>query len=67
MDPGWSEFLLQFPLRDILELASGEGALPDMGAGLDTRKEQQATWEPWEVSLQGEVPSLGCLCLAPFA
>ena len=30
-----------------------EGVLPDMGACLDTRKEHQATWELWEVSLHG--------------
>ena len=43
--------LLQFQLRDILELAFVEGVLPDMGAHLGTRKEHQATRELWEVSL----------------
>ena len=70
------QILLQFQLRDILELAFVEGVLPDMGARLDTRKEHQATQElwkapvslgVWEVSLYRGVPSLGCLCLAPFA
>ena len=59
--------LLQFQLRNILKLAFVEGVLPDMGAHLDTRKEQQATRELWEVSLHGGIPSLGCLCLTPFA
>ena len=58
---------LQFQLKDILKLAFVEGVLPDMGALLDTRKEYQATREPWEVSLHGGLPSLGCLCLIPFA
>ena len=53
MDPGWSEFS-QFRLMDKFELAFVEGVLPDMEAHLDTRKEHQATWEPWEVSLPGE-------------
>ena len=44
-----------------------EGVLPDMGALLDTRKEYQASREPWEVSLHGGLPSLGCLFLTPFA
>ena len=59
-----------------------EGGAPRYGGVLDTRKEHQATqelWEDpvssgvWEVSLhegarvEGEVPSLGCLCLIPFA
>ena len=43
--------LLQFQLKDILELAFVEEVLPDMGARLDTRKEHQATWELCEVSL----------------
>ena len=46
-----------------------EGVLPDMGACWDTRKEHQATWEPWEVSLHGgrgsfswlSVPNTICL------
>ena len=59
--------LLQFQLRNILKLAFVDGVLPDMGARLDTRKEQQATRELWEVSLHEEVPFLGCLCLTPFA
>ena len=45
--------LLQFQLRDILEVAFVEGVLLDMGARLDTRKEHQTTWELWEVSLYG--------------
>ena len=64
MDPGWSEF-------SIFDLAFVEGMLPDMGAGLDTRKEHQATWELWEVRLhkggRGAFPSLACLCLTQFA
>ena len=59
--------ILQFQLGDILILASVEGVLPDMGVCLDTRKEHQAAQEPWEVSLHGRLPSLGCLCLTPFA
>ena len=43
------------------------GAAPDMGVHLDTRKEHQVTLEPWEVSLLRGLPSLGCLCLTPFA
>ena len=43
--------LLQFQLRDILELAFAEEVLPDMGARLGTRKEHQTTRELWEVSL----------------
>ena len=35
-----------------------EEVLPDTGSRLDTKKELQATQEPWEVSLHGEVPSL---------
>ena len=66
MGLGWSEFS-SFQLRDTLELAFVEGVLPDMGAHLDMRKEHQATWEPWEVSFHRELPSLGCLCLTPFA
>ena len=66
-EPGLVQILLQFQLRDINELAFVEGVLPDMGASLDTRKEHQATRELWEVSLHGEVPFLGCLCLTPFA
>ena len=46
MDPGWSEF-------SIFDLAFMEGMIPDMVASLDTRKEHQATWEPWGVSLHG--------------
>ena len=76
------QILLQFQLRDILKLAFVKGVLSDMGVLLDTRKKHQATqelWEApvssgvWEVSLhegagvEGEVPSLGCLCLTPFA
>ena len=41
-----------------------------MGARLNTRKEHQATQEPWEVSLHGVGvggSSLGYLCLTPFA
>jgi len=49
--PGLIQILLQFQLRDILELAFVEGVLPDMGAYLDIRKEDHATQEPWEVSL----------------
>ena len=64
--PRLVRILLQFQLRDILELASVEWVLPDMGAHLDTRKENQATGEPSEVSLHRGVPSLGCLCLTPF-
>ena len=45
MDPGWFEF------SSIFNLAFVEGMLLDMGAGLDTRKEHQATWELCEVSL----------------
>ena len=45
------QILLQLHLRDILELASVEWVLPDMGARLDTRKENQATQEPSEVNL----------------
>ena len=59
--------ILQFQLGDILKLAFVEGVLPDMGARLDTRKQHQATRELWEVSLHGGLPSLGCLCLTPFA
>ena len=47
MDPGWSEFS-QFRLMDKFELAFVEGVLPDMEAHLDTRKEHQATQEPWK-------------------
>ena len=43
------------------------GVLPNMGACLDARKEHKATWELWQVSLHGELPSLGCLCPTPFA
>ena len=50
--PGFVRILLQFRLREILELAFVEGVLPDMGARLDTKKEHQATRELWEVSLQ---------------
>ena len=46
--------ILQFQLGDILILASVEGVLPDMGPHLDTRREQQATRELWEVSLHEE-------------
>ena len=64
MDPGWSEFFSSFNEGTFVE-----EVLPDMGACLNTRKEHQATWEPWEVSLHGAggVPSLGCLCLRAFA
>ena len=55
--------LLQFQLRDILELAFVEGVLPDMGACFDTKKEHQATRELWKLNLHSGVPSLGCLCL----
>ena len=65
--PRFVQVFLQFQLRDILELAFVEGVLPDMGACLDTRKGHQATREPWEVSLPGGLPSLGCLFLTPFA
>ena len=51
--PGLVRILLQFQLRDILELAFVEEVLPDMGARSDTRKKHQATWELWEVSLHG--------------
>ena len=61
------QILLQFQLRDILELAFVEEVLLDTGAHLDTRKEHQATQEPWEVSLHRGLPSLCCLCLTPFA
>ena len=50
MDPGWFEF------SSIFNLAFVEGMLLDMGAGLDTRKEHQATQELWEVS----EPTQGC-------
>ena len=33
---------------------------PGYGAHLDTRKECQATQEPWEMSLHEELPSLDC-------
>ena len=49
--PRLVQILLQFQLRDILELAFVKGVLPDMGACLDTRKEPQATRGLWEVSL----------------
>ena len=65
--PGLVRILLQFQLRDILKLAFVEGVLLDMGARLDTRKENQAIQQPWEVSLHGGLPSLGCLCLTPFS
>ena len=65
--PRLVQILPQFQLRDILELAFVEAVLPDMGAHLETRKEHQATREPWEVSLHRGLPSLGCLCLTPFA
>ena len=64
---GLVQILLQFQLRDILELDFVEGVLLGMGARLDTRKRHQATRELWEMSLHGGVPSLGCLCLTPFA
>ena len=51
--PRLVRLLLHFQLRDILELAFVDGVFPDMGAYLDTRKEHQATREPWEVSLHG--------------
>ena len=44
---GLDQILLQFQLRDILELAFVEGLLPDMGACLDTRKKHQTTQELW--------------------
>ena len=56
------QIILQFQLRDILELAFEEGVLLDMEARLDTRKEHQATRElreapvslgAWEVSPHG--------------
>ena len=53
--PGLVRILLQFQLRDILELAFVEGVLPDMGARLDTRKEHQAPRELSEVSLHGRL------------
>ena len=59
--PRLVQILPQFQLRDILELAFVEAVLPDMGAQLETRKEHQATREPWEVSLHGRLPPLGCL------
>ena len=65
--PGLVLILLQFQLRNILKLAFVEGVLPDMGAHLDTRKEQQATREPREMGLHRGLPSPGCLCLPPFA
>ena len=55
--PGFVRILLQFRLRDILKLAFVEGVPPDMGACLDTRKERQATQEPWEVSLMSKFSS----------
>ena len=64
-EPGLVQILLQFQLRDILELAFVEEVLPDMGARLGTRKTHQATRELWEVSLHEGVPFLGCLCLTP--
>ena len=67
MDPELVQMLLQFRLRDILVSAFVEGMLLDMGACLDMMKEHQATQEPWEVSLHEGLPSLGCLCLTPFA
>ena len=42
------QILLQFQLRDILELAFVEGVLWDMEASLDTRKKHQTTRELWE-------------------
>ena len=76
--PGLVRILLQLQLRDILELAFVEGVFLDIGTRIysDTRKEHQATQElwkapvslgVWEVSLYRGVPSLGCLCLTPFA
>ena len=76
--PGLVRILLQLQLRDILELAFVEGVFLDIGTRIysDIRKEHQATQElwkapvslgVWEVSLYRGVPSLGCLCLAPFA
>ena len=65
MDPRWSEFS-SFQLTNILELAFVEGVLMDMGTHLDTRKENQATQQLWEVSLHWGVLSLGCLHLTAF-
>ena len=50
--PRLVQILLQFQLRDILVLVFVDGVLP--GAHLDTRREQQATRELWEVSLHEE-------------
>ena len=58
--PRLVQILLQFQLRDTLELAFMERVVLDMGAHLDTRKECQATQEPWEMSLHEELPSLDC-------
>ena len=60
--PGLVRILLQFQLRDILELAFVEGVLLDTGACLDTRKKHQATRELWEVGGGG-----GVLLLVAFA
>ena len=60
--PGLVRILLQFQLRDILELAFVEEVLSDMETRLNTRKEHQASRElwkapvslgEWEVSLYG--------------
>ena len=57
MDPGWSEF-------SIFDLAFVEGMLPDMVASLYTRKEHQATWELWEVSLHKGGGGISFFCLS---
>ena len=61
MDQGWSK------VSSILELAFVEGVLSDTWACLNTRKENQAIQETWEVSLHRVLASLACLCLTPFA
>ena len=74
--PGLVRILLQFQLRDIFKLAFVEGVLPDYGGTFGYKEEAPDNSGAMGVSslfrsMGGEplggVPSLGCLCLTPFA
>ena len=45
----------------------GGGGASEYWSMFGYKKGVPATWEPWEKNLHGGHPSLGCLCLTPFA
>ena len=67
MEPRLVQILLQFQLRDILELAFVEGVLLEMGAHLSHEEGSPGNSRAMGVSLHGELLFLGCLCLTPIA